>query len=111
MQHPQAANGTEGWCPAEFLEKVGTAPSARGRSASSVSAKSNGAFDHAPEPTLDEGRWVRAVYDNDGEGEGEISFREGDEIWQTEESDEYGWCRGVVQGVEGIYPATYVEPM
>jgi len=63
----------------------------------------------AQEDEVAEGRWMRAAYDNAGEEEDELSFNEGDEIWQIQETDEYGWARGILNGKEGIYPSAYVE--
>eukprot|EP00040_Diaphanoeca_grandis_P016422 m.84709 g.84709 ORF g.84709 m.84709 type:complete len:556 (+) comp25790_c0_seq1:191-1858(+) len=125
---------SDGWCPAAFLEAtVGgggqqqaieepqqspvptyvTGP----RADEPVNDPTQPNWDDAPvvqddvpqDDGVAEGRWVRAAYDNAGEEEDELSFNENDEIWQIQEADEYGWSRGILNGVEGIYPAAYVE--
>ena len=32
-------------------------------------------------------------------------------IPQLDEEDENGWCRGLLNGVEGLYPGSYVQLM
>lgn len=52
-----------------------------------------------------------AIYDYDAAEDNELSFAEGDTITQIQQIDE-GWWSGVgPNGVEGLFPATYVELM
>lgn len=108
--------GADGWCPAVFLD-----PAGGGVSNASAAADPNAGWDdpapadtEAPAAGGDEaapldGRYVRAAYDNEGAEDDELSFKEGDEIYQIQDADEYGWSRGILNEKEGIYPAAYVE--
>jgi hypothetical protein len=107
------SKGNDGWCPAAFLDPMASpaAPAPAPAAAAAASSSSNpvpaaAAAEEAPEQA---GRYVRAAYDNEGAEEDELNFNEGDRIFQIQDADEYGWSRGVLNGVEGIYPAAYVE--
>ncbi|KAL5252556.1 hypothetical protein ACHWQZ_G015364 [Mnemiopsis leidyi] len=54
---------------------------------------------------------VMAMFDYTGAEADELSFREGDVLIQLDEEDENGWCRGLLNGVEGLYPGSYVQLM
>lgn len=115
--------GADGWCPAVFLDAAGAA----GAGATPNAADANAGWDDDSEPAAaaadseapaaaggedaaaPDGRYVRAAYDNDGAEEDELTFKEGDEIYQIQDADEYGWSRGILNDKEGIYPAAYVE--
>lgn len=98
----------DGWCPAIFLDPAnGSANDAPPPQQHDEIVQDNGAQDGGDD-TLP-GRYVRAAYDNDGVEDDELSFKEGDEIYQIQDADEYGWSRGILNGREGIYPAAYVE--
>ena len=56
-----------------------------------------------------DGTYVKALYPSETTTEAELVFQAGDIIEQLAPSDEYGWCTGRLNGVEGIYPANYVE--
>ena len=54
--------------------------------------------------------FVTALYDFEGQGEGDLVFREGDRIRvikQTESKDD--WWQGELKGVKGAFPANYCE--
>ncbi|RAL07989.1 BAR and SH3 domain-containing protein [Aspergillus homomorphus CBS 101889] len=54
--------------------------------------------------------FVTALYDFGGQGQGDLSFREGDRIRvlkKTESTDD--WWEGELRGVKGSFPANYVE--
>jgi hypothetical protein len=53
--------------------------------------------------------FVRALYPSAATSEAELVFKEGDIIQMLEPSDEFGWCKGSLDGTEGIYPANYCE--
>ncbi|KAI5208655.1 hypothetical protein E4T39_01416 [Aureobasidium subglaciale] len=57
-----------------------------------------------------QGQYVTAVYDFGGQGEGDLSFREGDRIKvvkKTGSTDD--WWEGEVNGMVGSFPANYVK--
>jgi hypothetical protein len=54
--------------------------------------------------------FVTAIYDFDGQGAGDLVFREGDRIRvvrKTGSTDD--WWEGELKGVKGAFPANYVE--
>ncbi|KAJ5688970.1 hypothetical protein N7462_003362 [Penicillium macrosclerotiorum] len=60
-----------------------------------------------PRPSM---KFVTALYDFDGQGHGDLCFREGDRIQvvqRTESTDD--WWEGELRGVRGQFPANYVE--
>eukprot|EP01102_Stenamoeba_stenopodia_P010012 TRINITY_DN296_c0_g1_i2.p1 TRINITY_DN296_c0_g1~~TRINITY_DN296_c0_g1_i2.p1 ORF type:complete len:496 (-),score=153.67 TRINITY_DN296_c0_g1_i2:190-1677(-) len=52
---------------------------------------------------------ARAVYDYEGEAEGDLAFREGDLITILDQSDPSGWWQGDLNGVVGFFPSNFVE--
>jgi len=54
---------------------------------------------------------VMAMFDYSGAEADELSFKEGAVLIQLDEEDENGWCRGLLNGVEGLYPGSYVQLM
>ena len=58
-----------------------------------------------------QGVWVVAMYDFAGEGQGDLSFREGDRIRvvkKTESTED--WWQGDLKGATGSFPANYCQP-
>eukprot|EP00126_Sphaerothecum_destruens_P005354 Sdes_comp18715_c0_seq1m9034 len=51
-----------------------------------------------------------ALYDYQGRDHLELTLREGDVVIQTQPVDQDGWCTGILNGKEGLYPANYVQP-
>lgn len=64
-------------------------------------------YQAAPIPT-NEVR-VMAMFDYSGAEADELTFKEGDTLIQLDDEDENGWCRGILNGVEGLYPGSYVQ--
>ncbi|KAJ5619182.1 hypothetical protein N7510_003166 [Penicillium lagena] len=63
-----------------------------------------------PPPRALPQKFVRALYDFDGQGPGDLSFRENDCIrivQRTASTDD--WWEGELAGVKGSFPANYVE--
>ena len=56
------------------------------------------------------GSWVTALYSFEGQGAGDLVFREGDRIKvikRTESTDD--WWEGELQGIKGSFPANYCQ--
>ncbi|KAJ5836542.1 hypothetical protein N7447_002568 [Penicillium robsamsonii] len=63
-----------------------------------------------PPPAASRPVFVTALYDFDGQGDGDLSFREGDRIRivrKTQSTDD--WWEGELRGQRGPFPANYVE--
>ncbi|KAI9760160.1 MAG: hypothetical protein M1835_000224 [Candelina submexicana] len=57
-----------------------------------------------------QGLYVTALYDFDGQNEGDLSFREGDKIRVTKKTaSSEDWWKGELRGVEGSFPANYCQ--
>lgn len=54
---------------------------------------------------------VRALYPYTGRDNEELSFAAGDIITELVPVDAQGWCHGELNGRQGLYPGSYVEPM
>ncbi|KAI9845736.1 MAG: hypothetical protein M1837_004569 [Sclerophora amabilis] len=88
---------------------------ARDRVPSSSSISSAAAAKKKPPPpppkrSASTGLWVIALYSFDGQGEGDLAFREGDKIRvvrKTESTDD--WWEGELRGMKGSFPANYVR--
>jgi hypothetical protein len=51
-----------------------------------------------------------AVHDYGGEGEGELTFHNGEIIQILEQKRvDPGWLKGSIRGDEGVFPAHYVQ--
>lgn len=90
----------------------------RASSASSVSAASIAAKKKKPPPpvptkrlpSVPQAQYVTALYDFEGQTEGDLAFREGDHIRivrKTESVDD--WWDGELGGLKGSFPANYVR--
>lgn len=53
---------------------------------------------------------VVAIYDYTKDKEDELSFTEGAIIYVIKQNDD-GWWEGVMDGVTGLFPGNYVEPV
>ncbi|KAL1626343.1 hypothetical protein SLS56_006927 [Neofusicoccum ribis] len=54
--------------------------------------------------------FVTALYDFDGQGPGDLAFREGDRIKVLKrEGDANSWWQGELRGVKGSFPANYCQ--
>ncbi|KAJ6130720.1 hypothetical protein N7512_003500 [Penicillium capsulatum] len=63
-----------------------------------------------PPPSKPKPVFVTAVYDFDGQGSGDLSFREGDRIRVVHKTDSVDdWWEGELHGQLGPFPANYVE--
>ena len=51
-----------------------------------------------------------AVYDYTADKEDELSFSENSVIYVLKRNDD-GWWEGVMDGVTGLFPGNYVEPL
>ncbi|KAG8525785.1 uncharacterized protein KY384_000545 [Bacidia gigantensis] len=59
-----------------------------------------------------QGDWVVAMYDYPGEGDGDLSFKDGDRIRVTKKTDSTDeWWEGDLKGVKGSFPANYCRPV
>ena len=56
------------------------------------------------------GTWVEALYEFGGQGQGDLKFREGDRIRVVKKTDSTDdWWEGELKGVQGSFPANYVQ--
>ncbi|BDD58639.1 hypothetical protein MPDQ_004709 [Monascus purpureus] len=66
-----------------------------------------------PKPKFEKGNktmFVTALYDFEGQGAGDLAFREGDRIQVLQKTDSTdGWWEGELRGVRGSFPANYVS--
>ncbi|XP_064095811.1 abl interactor 2-like isoform X2 [Macrobrachium nipponense] len=85
--------------PPHFMEKVDDTPAPH-RSASSVPPA-------VPPHYLEK---VIAVYDYSADKEDELTFSENAVIYVLKKNDD-GWWEGVMNGVTGLFPGNYVEPL
>lgn len=90
----------------------------RASSTSSISAASIAAKKKKPPPpvptkrlpSVQQAQYVTALYDFEGQADGDLAFREGDRIRivkKTESVDD--WWDGELGGVKGCFPANYVR--
>jgi len=61
------------------------------------------------QPQQSGGRQVTALYDYEGENEGDLKFKEGDLINVIDDSDPSGWFVGEFNGVQGNFPSNFVQ--
>lgn len=63
-----------------------------------------------PPPPAARPNFVTALYDFDGQGDGDLVFREGDRIRVVQKTDSLDdWWEGELGGIKGPFPANYVE--
>lgn len=87
------------------------------RQASSSSFTSAAAAKKKPPPPpptkripSSQGSWVTALYDFDGQGSGDLVFKEGDKIKVTKKTASTDdWWEGELKGVHGSFPANYCQ--
>lgn len=61
-------------------------------------------------PSGQQGVYVTALYDFEGQNEGDLVFREGDRILIVKRTGSVDdWWEGELKGVRGVFPANYVE--
>ncbi|EEP79405.1 predicted protein [Uncinocarpus reesii 1704] len=85
-----------------------SAPSAAMASMAAAVAKKKPPPPPPPRSGSSYARFVTALYDFDGQGAGDLVFREGDRIRvikKTESTDD--WWEGELRGVKGSFPANY----
>ena len=57
-----------------------------------------------------QGLWVKALYEFAGQGQGDLTFREGDRIQVLKKTDSTDdWWEGQIGGVQGSFPANYCQ--
>ena len=57
-----------------------------------------------------QGIWVTALYEFAGQGQGDLSFREGDRIKVVKKTDSTDdWWEGELRGIQGSFPANYCQ--
>ena len=92
--------------------------SRRPSAASSVSAASIAAKKKKPPPpvptkrlpSVQQAQYVTALFDFDGQAEGDLSFRDGDRIRIVKKTDSVDdWWDGELNGMTGCFPANYVR--
>jgi hypothetical protein len=68
-------------------------------------------WDEGPVDDGSAGVPVRALYDYDGQEADELSFKVGDVFVKIKDKDDQGWCTGRKDGVVGLYPDNYCQPI
>lgn len=57
-----------------------------------------------------QGFWVTALYEFAGQGQGDLTFREGDRIKVVKRTDSTDdWWEGELRGIQGSFPANYCQ--
>ena len=94
-------------------EKARRASAASSVSTASIAAKKKKPPPPVPTkrlPSVQQAQYVTALYDFEGQADGDLAFREGDRIRivkKTESIDD--WWDGEIGGVTGCFPANYVR--
>lgn len=97
----------------QVAEQARRASSASSISAASIAAKKKKPPPPVPTkrlPSVQQAQYVTALYDFEGQADGDLVFREGDRIRivkKTESVDD--WWDGELGGVTGCFPANYVR--
>ena len=53
---------------------------------------------------------VVVIYDYSAENEDELNLKEDQVVYVTKKNDD-GWYEGVLEGVTGLFPGNYAEPV
>nr|KAG5685853.1 hypothetical protein BaRGS_014313 [Batillaria attramentaria] len=106
-------NGKVGIFPASFVEIIEDLPAEKSRSAGSGSRSNEtvALFDfegEAGELSFQPKSYCTALYDFEGEHEGDLNFREGDHIEILEHIGE-DWLKGRLHSKEGTFPTAFVQ--
>ena len=82
-------------------------------SAASIAAKKKKPPPPVPSkrlPSVQQAQYVTALFDFDGQAEGDLSFRDGDRIRIVKKTDSVDdWWDGELNGMTGCFPANYVR--
>ncbi|KAG7194319.1 uncharacterized protein KQ657_004531 [Scheffersomyces spartinae] len=100
-------DGTSGFVPTSYIEKVMTVPITSNDTGGSLKKKGPMV---APKRGGKRVQYVEAIYDYTEDGDDEISISKGDRIILiTEDLDNSGWTEGELDGRRGMFPTTYIK--
>lgn len=103
----QAPTPTSTYTPPTSTNSIDQRISSLGAAAAAAAGKKRPPPPPKPKPML---QFVTALYDFQGQGEGDLVFYEGDRIRVLEKTGSTSdWWQGELRGVKGYFPANYVE--